>query len=134
MRGRLPRRGDGALRDASVSISGRYDRTSFQVIVGTRFMGMTLRQERRGRHVRDLQPGRESIRQVSTWWNMKGRSSAVARPHVHAKHPSAYPPASGSAAIMRSAAAFAIGPRGGREKRGCRAGNTKIDKGFDDLR
>jgi len=54
VRGSMPCHGDGALSNASVSVIGSYSRTSFQVTVDTRFMGMTLRQEIRGRHLRDL--------------------------------------------------------------------------------
>ena len=43
---------EGGMNNASVSVSGTYTRTSFQVTVDTRFMGMTIRQDYRARLLR----------------------------------------------------------------------------------
>jgi hypothetical protein len=52
--GNMPCRGDGALSNASMTINGTYDRDSFDVTIDTNFMGFTVRQEKRGRHIRTL--------------------------------------------------------------------------------
>jgi hypothetical protein len=54
VRGAMPCHGDGAMSNASMSVSGTYRRDRFDVTIDLRFMGMTLRQEKRGRFVRPL--------------------------------------------------------------------------------
>lgn len=50
--GNMPCHGEGALSNASVTVTGSYTRTSFQVTVELHFMRITTRQERRGRFLR----------------------------------------------------------------------------------
>jgi hypothetical protein len=40
------------MSNASMRVNGTYSHRSFDVAIDTQFMGMTVRQEKRGRHVR----------------------------------------------------------------------------------
>ena len=54
VQGNMPCHGDGALSRATVSVTGSYTRDRFQLTQDLRFMGYTVREERRGRLVRPL--------------------------------------------------------------------------------